>query len=98
VTEPESALHPDTLLSVRIGGILGRDKYTQDPDPIILELRQVAGVRTDILNREVGSWIGYYDTPETKPLIIALLAAFPGCLTWINHGTQQRAKPMHGTY
>ena len=97
MTEPESALHPDTLLSVRLGGILGRDKYTHDPKPIITELRATAGVQTGILNREVGSWIGYYDAPETRALVSALLHAFPGALPHIRAGQARRGR-THNTY
>lgn len=90
-----------TLLSVQLGGILGRDKYTRDPDVIaakIAELRAHAGVHVDLLNREVGSWVGFYDSDETRPLVTALLAEFPGAVPWLTVGRERRGKPMHGTY
>jgi hypothetical protein len=95
-----STLHPDVQLSAEIGALIGRDKYTRDPELIdrkITDLRKLAGVRTDILNREVGSWIGYYDSPETQPLVVALLAAFPGAVPWISLGQERRGR-AHGTY
>jgi hypothetical protein len=95
-----SVLHPDVQLSVEIGALIGRDKYTRDQaviDAKIADLRKLAGVRTDILNRDVGSWVGYYDSPETKPLIVALLAAFPGAVPWISLGQERRGR-VHGTY
>lgn len=90
-------MHPDTLLSIQLGATIGRDKYTRDPAPVIAELRRLAGVRQDILDREVGVWIGYYDQPETRPLVVALLEAFPGAVQWIKSG-QDRRGPTHGTY
>lgn len=93
-------MHPDRLLSVKLGADLGRDKYTRDPDVIAAKidgLRALAGVRTDILDREVGSWIGYYDSPETQPLVAALLAAFPGAVPHIRAGQERRGR-VHSTY
>lgn len=92
------SMDSDTALSIRLGAIMGRDRYTRDPGPIIEELRTAAGVRVDILNREVGSWVGYYDHPATKPLVVALLAAFPGALPWLRAGQQRRAAGAHGTF
>jgi hypothetical protein len=93
-------MHPDTLLSVQLGAIIGRDKYTRDPDVLaakIAELRAHAGVRTDILNREVGSWVGYYDSPEMQPLVVALLDAFPGAVPWLSLGQERRGRGAHST-
>lgn len=90
-------MHPDTLLSIQIGAIVGRDKYTRDPAPVIDELRRIAGVRQDILDRETGTWIGYYDQPETQPLVVALLEAFPGAVKSIRAGQERRGR-THRTY
>lgn len=95
-----STLHPDVLLSVQLGAVIGRDQYSSDQtliDAKIAEIRELAGVRTDILNREVGSWVGYYDSPETKSLVVALLAAFPGAVPWLSLGRERRGHE-HGTY
>jgi hypothetical protein len=93
-------VHPDTLLSVQLGALMSRDKYTHDPELIdakIRHLRTVAGVRTDLLDREVGTWVGYYDGPAMKPLVVALLGAFPGAVSWLTLGQERRGR-SHGTF
>jgi hypothetical protein len=93
-------VHPDTLLSVQLGALIGRDKYSSDAqliDAKIGQLRTLAGARTDLLDREVGTWVGYYDSPETRSLIVALLAAFPGAVAWLRSGKERRGR-FHGTY
>lgn len=94
-------MDPATLLSVQLGAILGRHQYTTDPDVVagtIAELRAHAGIHTAVLDREVGSWVGFYDSPDTRTLVTALLAAFPGAVPWLTRGQERRGKPMHGTY
>jgi hypothetical protein len=93
-------VHPDTLLGVQLGAIIGHDKYSSDPELIngkIRQLRIVAGVRSDLLDREVGTWVGYYDSPEMEPLVVALLDAFPGAVQWLTLGRQRQGR-VHGTY
>jgi len=94
-------MHPDTLLSVHLGALTGRDKYSTDPAvhaAVIAELRALAGVRTDTLHAEVGRWVGYYGDDHTAARCSALLAAFPGALPYIREGQERRQKPAHGTY
>jgi hypothetical protein len=77
-----------------------RNQFTQQPAPVIDELRAASGRRTDILAAEVGAWIGFYETKDTRPLADALRAAFkdldltPG----IALGTERRRRPSHGTH
>lgn len=92
-------MHPDTLLSVQLGALIGRDKYSSDPvliDAKITALRKLAGMRTDLLEREVGTWVGYYYSREMKPLVAALLRAFSGAVRWLTLGQERRGRG-HGT-
>ncbi|KJL20999.1 hypothetical protein RN50_01966 [Microbacterium foliorum] len=46
------------MLSIELGSICSRNRYTSDPGPVIAELIAAAGDRVDILQQSVGSWIG----------------------------------------
>ncbi|MCC4906991.1 hypothetical protein [Microbacterium sp. cx-59] len=93
-----TVLHPDVMLSISITAAMSRDQYTGHPQPVIDELRQLGGARTDILLPDVGRWIGYHGIEENKILTSALLAAFPGAVSFIAEGQERRGKPPHGTY
>lgn len=92
-------LSPDAALGVRLGAICSRNRYTTDPGPVVDELREAAGSRTDILAAEVGSWIGFYDSEVTHMLAEGLRAGFadldlqPG----IDLGRKRRDTPWHST-
>lgn len=92
-----TVLHPDVQLGVALGAICGRNRYTADPGPVIAELRERAGVRTDVLAMEAGKWAGYYDDEHTAVLVAAILADIPGTAPWAEVGRAQRARPRHGT-
>ncbi len=66
-------LDREKRLRTELSGILARHRFTHDPAPVIAELRQAAGDRTDILGSEVGHWAGFYDSPDTHTLVEALL-------------------------
>nr|WP_274635519.1 hypothetical protein [Microbacterium bovistercoris] len=83
---------PDTALSVQLDAICGRNQYTQHPGPVIDELRAAAGDRPDVLLEAVGTWAGYFDTPETHVLSAAIIEAFPACEPWVQVGRRR-----HGT-
>lgn len=56
-----SRLSPDTMLSIEVGSICSRNRYTSDPAPVIAELLATAGERVEILQQSAGSWVGYYE-------------------------------------
>ena len=90
-------MHPDTLLGIHLSTICSRNQYTRDPGPVLDELRTVAGDRTDILTREIGTWVGYYEDEHTIILTTAL-RTLPGLEPWIQLGQQRRGAPRHSTH
>jgi hypothetical protein len=92
-----SVLHPDVLLSIALSAAMGRNQYTRDVQPIIDEVRQLAGGRPDILYSEVGRWVGYHGIPENAALTSALLGAFPGAVPFIREGQERRNRGSHST-
>lgn len=92
-------LDPDTLLSVELGAIMSRDRYTSEPGPVIAQLRETAGVRVDLLAAEVGSWVGFYRSEHTRLLADALLEAFSNLdlQPWIEVGRKRQHTPPHST-
>lgn len=93
------SLDPDTHLSVRLGAIMCRNQYTDRPGPVIAQLRAMAGDRTDILAREVGMWVGFYDNPHTQRLRSALFEAFADLDLgpWVELGRRRAATRPHST-
>lgn len=91
-----SRLSPDTLLSIELGSICSRNRYTSNPAPVIAKLLATAGDRDDILQQSVGSWVGYYEDAYTITLATAL-RELPGLEPWITVGQQRRSVPDHRT-
>lgn len=72
--------------------------FTQDPSQVVAELRTAAGVHTEILAREIGTWVGFYDSDKnTHTLAAALLEAFPEARPHVGIGQARRMRPIHGT-
>jgi hypothetical protein len=92
-----STLHPDVLLEIRLSAAMGRNQYTRDVQPVIDEVRQIAGGRPDLLHRQVGGWVGYHGIPENAALTSALLDAFPGAVPYIREGQERRNRGSHST-
>lgn len=90
-------LHPDVALGIHLSAICSRNRYTNDPAPVIAELLEVAGARGDILAMEVGKWAGYYDDEHTAVLVAAIMAEIPGAAVWAAAGRARRDAPAHGT-
>lgn len=91
-----SRLSPDTLLSIELGSICSRNRYTTDPAPVIDQLLTTAGDRVEILQEAVGSWIGFYEDQYTTTLATAL-RELPGLGPWIAQGAYRRSIPDHRT-
>ncbi|WP_136054370.1 hypothetical protein [Microbacterium sp. K24] len=89
-------LSPDARLSVHLDAICSRNRYTSDPAPVIAELIQTAGDRTDILAESVGTWVGYFEDDYIGTLCGAL-RELPGLEPWIELGQHRRAIPDHRT-
>lgn len=91
-----SRLSPDTMLSIELGSICSRNRYTSHPGPVIAELLATAGDRVDILTESVGTWVGFFEDAETLTLCTAL-RQLPGLEPWIAVGANRRAQPDHRT-
>lgn len=91
-----SRLTPDTLLSIHLGAIMSRNRYTKNPAPVIAELFQVAGSNTRILAESVGSWVGFYEDGYTRVLCVAL-RELPDLEPWIAQGVHRRSMRGHST-
>ncbi len=93
---PRTGLHPDVALDITLSATCSRNRYTDDPGPVIAELRALAGRRTDILARVAGSFAGYYDTPDTHTLCAALVTEIEGAAGWVPHGRDMRERSARG--
>lgn len=89
-------LSRDTLLSIHLGAILSRNRYTKDPAPVIAELIATAGDRVDVLNEAAGTWVGFYEDDYVR-VLCAALRELPGLEPWIAVGANRRAQPDHRT-
>lgn len=89
-------LSPDTLLSIELGSICSRNRYTTDTGPVIAQLLATAGDRVEILQEAVGSWIGFYEDEYTITLASAL-RELPDLEPWIAQGAYRRSIPDHRT-
>lgn len=93
---PSHGLSPDTRLSVLLDAICSRNRYTQDPAPVVTELLATAGDRHDILTESVGTWVGYFEDDDTRTLCVAL-RELPDLEPWIAVGRERFAAPHHKT-
>lgn len=88
-------MHPDTALSVELSAIMARNRYTTNPAPVITELTQTAGARTDLLAQEAGTWAGFHEhDPNTRTLTTAL-QTIPGADGWVQVGRDRRKTGSH---
>lgn len=85
-------LSPDVALDVRLSAICSRNRYVDDPRPVIAELRAAAGYRTDMLAKVAGSWVGYYEDEHTANLCIGL-RTIDGAAAWVDEGRTRRGQP-----
>lgn len=76
---------------------MSRNRYARDPERVIAELHAVAGDRLDLLAREVGSWVGYYEDENTRVLTDALRALPLDLDEAIAHGRDRRLAGTHST-
>lgn len=71
---PSHPLDPLTMLSVELSATMSRNRYTQDPGPVLAELQQTAGPHTGLLAAEAGRWAGFNETdPHAAALVAALM-------------------------
>lgn len=92
-----SRLSPDTLLSIHLGAICSRNRYTRTPELVVAELLEAAGENDAVLQEAVGSWVGYYEDEYTRTLCDAL-RGLPGLEPWIELGAYRRMSGTHTTH
>lgn len=78
-------------MSVMVDAICSRNRYTNDPQPVIDELRELTGDRVDILTESVGTWVGFFEDEQTQTLCTGL-RALPGLEPWIVLGQSRRGR------
>lgn len=88
-------LNKTRMLDVELASICSRNRYTTDPAPVIAELRERAGKRTDILAHAAGLFAGYFDDKYTRTLTDALRAEIDGIDPWLQVGRKRRGGPAH---
>ncbi|ALJ20324.1 hypothetical protein AOA12_10535 [Microbacterium sp. No. 7] len=82
---------------MRLSAIMGRNRFTKEPGPVVAELIEAAGERTEILRSAVGRWIGSREDRYTVTLATALREAFGhlGLEDAIRLGQERAAAPVH---
>ncbi|UUE19312.1 hypothetical protein [Microbacterium sp. J1-1] len=95
---PSRGLHPDVTLGIAISCVMSRNRYTRDPAPVIDELYATAGGRLDLLTREVGRWIGFYEDDYVRALATALRALPLDMADEIEIGRKRRFSGTRGTH
>lgn len=91
-----SRLSDDTLLSIDLGAMMSRARYTSDPAPVVAELLETAGDHVSVLQEAAGTWVGFYEDEYTRVLCDALRET-PGVGPWIRVGVERRSIPDHRT-
>lgn len=73
-----------------------RNLLTNDPEPVVTELRALAGDDVVLLAQVAGRVAGFYDSPYTHTLCAALAAEIEGADAWVPLGRERRSAPVHG--
>lgn len=89
-------LSRETLLTIELGAICSRHRYTADPAAVIAELLETAGDDVEILRHAVGSWVGFYEDKYTR-ILCAALRELPGIDAGLAEGTHRRGLAPHTT-
>ena len=93
---PSRGITREAELEVTLSAICSRHQFTTDPGPAVEELRAAAGDRTDVLAREVGIWIGYFESEHCRTFTTAL-RELRGVEQWIDVGRRRRGRRGHST-
>lgn len=84
------------MLDVQLSATITRNLRTDDPAPVIAELRRLAGDDHDLLAEVAGLCSGYYEGEHEKALCDALASEVDGAAPWVQLGRQRRARGVHG--
>lgn len=83
-------------LDVSMSAVLTRSLRTDDPLPVLGELRQMAGDDLELLSEVCGLVIGYYREEQCAALCDLLEAEVDGVAPWVEIGRQRRSRVVHG--
>lgn len=84
------------MLDVQLSAVCTRNMLTRDPDPVIAELRALAGDDLELLAQVAGRVSGWYESPETMPLCAALVDQIEGAAPWAQVSRERRTRGVHG--
>ena len=93
---PSRRLSPRTALDVAMSSVITRNLRTSDPEPVVAELRALAGPDVDLLSEVCGLAVGYYRDSYSAALCDTLEAQIDGLEPWIEIGHRRRARRVHG--
>lgn len=93
---PSRRLSPRRALDVALSAVVARNLLTNDPGPVIDELRALAGDDHELLAEVAGTCSGWYESPETLVLCAALAAEIEGAAPWVQVGRRRGSRGVHG--
>jgi len=79
-----------------MSSVITRNIRTDNPAPVIAELRALAGDDFELLREVAGLAVGYYRDAHAEALCAALEAQIDGLAPWIELGRRRRARGVHG--
>lgn len=93
---PSRRLSPRTALDVAMSAVVTRNLRTNNPEPVLDELRALAGGDHELLAEVAGLSVGYYRDEQSAALCDLLEAEVDGAEPWVQLGRQRRARGVHG--
>lgn len=93
---PSRRLSPRTMLDVALSAAISRSLLTRDPDPVIAELRALAGDDVELLAQVAGGCAGWYEAPQTAVMCAALVDQIAGAASWAQAARERRSQSVHG--
>ena len=93
---PSRRLTARTALDVALSATITRNLLTNDPGPVLDELRALAGGDHELLAEVSGRCSGYYQGEHRQALCAALAAEIEGAAPWVEIGRERRSRGTHG--
>lgn len=93
---PSRRLSPRRALDVALSATITRNLLTNNPGPVLDELRALAGDDHELLAQVAGTCAGWYESPETITLCAALAAEIDGAGLWVQVHRERRSRCSHG--